>query len=173
MSAVDWSGGSQSLKSWKNIRRKLTSDLSDIEHLIHVVNFWSQCPISRRFLDWDKPEQWLDPWQLMHQNNFDECAISLGMFYTLLLSADGRWNSERLKLMLFKNQHEQFQGIVLEVDRKWLLNYEYNTVCNRLLVNSGFSIQQRYAYDNGQFSICNLHLISGCADSNTNLTTVN
>ena len=171
MSAVDWSGGSQSLQSWKNIRKKLTADLNDIEHLIHVVNFWSQCPISRRFLDWDKPEQWLDPWHLMHQNNFDECAISLGMFYTLKLSTDGRWDSERLQLMLIKNPQEQFQDIVLQVDDRYILNYEYNTVYEKINLSSASIIQQQYSFSNNRFSYP--HLDSIASYSISNVTRVN
>lgn len=171
MLAINFSSSTHLLQSWKTLRSNLTSELIDYKHLENVVNFWAYCPISGRVLDWDRPDLWPDPWQLIHQNNFDECAISLGMFYTLLLSADGRWNSERLKLMILKNQQQQFQGVVLQIDDKWILNYEYNAIFNRSGLDTDTIIQQKYVYDNKHFVCSNLH--SKRSYININVTGVN
>jgi hypothetical protein len=171
MLSVDFYNGIQVLQQWKHLRSTLTENLIDLEHLTSVVQFWSRCPLSKRTLDWDRPDLWADPWKLIHENRFDECAISLGMFYTLFLSADGRWNTERLKLMLLKNPDQQFQGVVLQIDDRYILNYDYNTVYEKSRLNRGVIVQRTYTYDNKVFSYPNLDNITAYAD--INLTTVN
>ena len=171
MLASDFSNGKIVLQKWKSLRATLAENLSDYEHLHSVIKFWSNCPLQKRILDWDRPDLWPDPWQLIHENRFDECAISLGMFYTLLLSADGRWNTERLKLMLLKSVEQQFQGIVLQVDNQYILNYEYMRLFNKNSLGVGTRTQRQYHYENNRFSYPNLHAIS--AYHNQNLTQVN
>ena len=171
MLGFEFSNNKLVLQKWKNLRSNLTEKLSDYEHLKLVTNFWALCPISSRVLDWDRPDLWPDPWQLIHENRYDECAISLGMFYTLKLSTDGRWDSERLQLMLIKNPQEQFQDIVLQVDDRYILNYEYNTVYEKINLSSASIIQQQYSFSNNRFSYP--HLDSIASYSISNVTRVN
>lgn len=171
MLASDFSNNQTILQKWKSLRSTLTKTLSDHDHLTSVVQFWATCPIQKRILDWDRPDLWPDPWQLIYENHFDECAISLAMFYTLILSADSRWTAERLKLMLLKNTEHQFQGIVLQVDSEYILNYEYNTLYKKSSLGTGTMVQRQYRYENNRFSYPNLHVISAYQDQN--LTQVN
>jgi len=80
-------GSKHLIKDWKKIRAMLRPDMSDIEHLTLVSNFWSYAPLSVRVLNWDTPVNWPDPWKLIADMEFDESAISLGMKYTLELSS--------------------------------------------------------------------------------------
>lgn len=171
MLAFEFSNSQMVLQKWKSLRATLNDSLLDYEQLKYVTDFWSRCPLYKRILDWDRPDLWPDPWQLIHENRFDECAISLGMFYTLLLSSDGRWTTERLKLMLIKNPQQQFQGIVLQVDNRYILNYDYNNVFETCLLDAGTIVQRCYNYQNKEFSYPNLHNIASYAD--TNLARVN
>jgi len=145
------------MKSWKSIRSQMTNDLSDIDHLKMVCEFWSSAPISKRTLNWDNPEEWPDPWKLIANMEFDESSISLGMKYTLELSKDSRWNSNRCSLMLIKDNIIHIQGIVLLIDNKWLLNYDYKSIINIENNPQNYIIQQRYSY-NGK-----LHFITDIA----------
>lgn len=135
------------LKSWKDLRRSLTSTCSDYEHLSQVVNFWSFAPISIRCLDWDQPQDWPDPWTLVYSNNFDESLISLGMMYTLLLSEDQRWTPERCILKLIKDDIHSLQKIILFVDGTKILNYEYKKIIDINNISTSFFVQQEYIYN--------------------------
>ena len=58
-------GSKHLIKDWKKIRAMLRPDMSDIEHLTLVSNFWSYAPLSVRVLNWDTPVNWPDPWKLI------------------------------------------------------------------------------------------------------------
>lgn len=134
------------LQSWKDLRKSLTSELSDNEHLSLVTNFWSYAPLSTRLLDWDRPQDWPDPWNLVYSNNFDDSTVSLGMMYTLLLSEDQRWTNNRCELKLIKDDVHSIQKIILFVDGEKLLNYEYKKVIEINNLLEKFYIQQEYIY---------------------------
>ena len=132
---------------WKELRKKLTIDLSDQLHLEMVTNFWSQSPISTRAIDWDAPHLWPNPWELINDFKFDESSVALGMFYTLMLSHDQRWTLDRMELMLVKDHVRQIQQIILKVDNQWLLNLEYNSVLDSKKITNNYIVQQRYSFD--------------------------
>jgi hypothetical protein len=140
-------GSKNLLKAWKDIRLQLESNKSDYEHCKLVTDFWSKAPVSARVLDWDMCSSWSDAWQLIHSNEFDDSAISLGMFYTLLLGADERWNADRCVLKLIKDDVHSQQKIILSVDNKWLMNYEYKKIVSVNDAENDFYVQQTYSYD--------------------------
>ena len=140
-------GSKTLLKIWKDLRSQLSSDKTDYQHLEMVMNFWSYAPVATRILDWDNCESWPDPWQLIHSNEFDESAISLGMFYTLILAEDERWNYDRCNLQLIKDDVNSQQKIVLSVDDKWLMNFEYKKIAALNDVYRCFYTQQTYSFD--------------------------
>lgn len=139
-------GSKSSLKYWKDLRQSLSGDMDDVAQLKSVVSYWSKAPTTVRSINWDRPGEWPDPWQLIFNGNFDESSVALGMFYTLLLSSDGRWTSDRLALALILDKERQIQQLVLEVDHRWLLNLDYNSVVDGLNVEKTFFMQQSYSY---------------------------
>lgn len=147
-------GKTSMLKAWKDLRQNLTENLSDYEQLKMVVNFWSLAPLRSRVTDWDQPHLWDDPWQIIYAGNFDESTVAIAMYYTLLFSHDKRWNAERLKLILVKDQSRALQRIILEVDNKWLMNLDHNTIVDKNKLKNELWIQQRYEY-NGKYHLIN------------------
>ena len=135
------------VESWKELRNNLSDDLSDIDHLKMVTEFWSHAALQHRCLDWDDPGSWPTAWELIHTGNFDESSIALGMFYTLLLSTDQRWSSDRIQLQLVNDRTYQVQRLMLLVDKKWILNLEYNLVVDLARINNNMLVQQKYEWD--------------------------
>lgn len=133
---------------WRSLRSKLTIEKNDLEQLEIVTKFWSQAPLLSTFLDWDQPGNWLGPWELIAEMDFDLSSVALGMEYTLLLSADQRWIADRLYLALGCKQDKSQQSLVLIVDGLYVLNFEYAKVvpwdeaCKELV------IQHSYQYNN-------------------------
>lgn len=140
-------GSDSSLKSWKELRKSLSTEMTDMGQLKTVVSYWSKAPIMARSLNWDTPKDWPDPWKLIFDGDFDESSIALGMFYSLLLSGDGRWTTDRLSLLLILDRDRQAQRLVLKVDCRWLLNLDYGSVVDCASSNNTFFVQQRYLYD--------------------------
>lgn len=135
---------SQLRKEWKALRQTLTAELTDMQHLERVVSWWSPCPISRQWLDWDDPSKWPDPWELITSKDLDYSAIALGMEYTLLLSSDGRWSPDRIRLCLVSDVGKTFQHLAVEVDGCRLLNVEHARIAD---MDDDYVIHARYCYD--------------------------
>ncbi len=150
------SGPKQTSQAWRNFRAQLTEDRSDLDHLQMVSDFWAKAPLVVPYLDWDGPDTWPDPWELVAERKFDASAVSLGMEYTLLLSEDGRWTPDRLQLVLSASADRTRQNLILLVDDRYVLNHYYNVVSDLDDVSKDFVIQQRYAYINKKH-----HVIGG------------
>lgn len=136
---------SQLRREWKALRNELTADLSDEQHLQRVASWWANAPISKRWLDWDRPGIWPDPWELIATKDFDNSAIALGMEYTLLLSIDGRWNQDRVNLWLVSDGKRTMQGLVMVADNRWVLNLEHGRVIG---LTEDLTVHARYNYTN-------------------------
>lgn len=132
------------LKLWRDLRNSLSSDKSDHDHLELTVDFWSFAPIQSRILDWDNPKNWPDPWQLIHNCQYDESCIALGMFHTLWLTTDERWQNNRLELKLIKDPERALQQIILVVDNTYKLNLDYRKINSD---KEKYFIQETYEFD--------------------------
>lgn len=145
-------------QSWRDLRASMTAELSDIDHLNLVAKFWSLAPQSSPFTDWDSPHLWPTAWELINDNDFDSGMCALGMEYTLLLSADQRWDSNRLELQLITFADRSRQDLVLCIDKNLMLNYSYGTIIPVSEVNRDFVINQRYGYINKVHSLIKSNL---------------
>ena len=135
-------------KHWRSLRKNLTADKTDLEHLQLVANFWSQAPISAAFLDWDQPGIWFGPWELIAEKDYDISSVALGIEYTLLLAEDQRWSADRLTLALASTHDKSQQLLVLIVDNNYVLNYEWGRVVTIDQASKELVMQQSYQYNN-------------------------
>jgi len=115
-------------QQWKDLRKSISCDISDIEKLQQVVDFWKLAPISSPYLDYLNVHTWPDAWSLVDFKLLDINTVALGMFYTLLFSNDRVWTTDRLVLALIKNERESWERLVCIVDGSWLLNYDCDRV---------------------------------------------
>lgn len=114
--------GNERLITWKEFRSNLETSPSPLEE---VAAFWSRAPFVSPFLDPLSPEHWPDPWHLVLDNRYDELAISLGMLYTIKLThrfADSEYEIH----MTSQNNNKNY---FLVIDKNYVLNYEYGSVC--------------------------------------------
>jgi hypothetical protein len=135
------------LSVWKNLRKKLTTDLSDLEQIQMVLKFWSVAPLQLHVTDFDNPNLWPTPWELISNKNYDESAIAIAMMYTLLLGYDKRWSKNNLKLIFATDKVHSIQQIMLVVDKTWLLNYEYNQITDWNYSKNNLQVQHQYHYN--------------------------
>ena len=133
---------------WRDLRSRLSKDLTDQQHLDEVVRFWAKAPMVNPYLDWDNTKLWPDPWELIAGMDFDPSSVALGMEYTLLLSDDNRWSPDRLQpgLVMLKDGSQQY--MVLNVDGTHILNHHFNRIIPVDECSKDFVIQQTYSYIN-------------------------
>lgn len=114
------------LHAWREFRmQSLDQEMTDIEHLESVVNWWSSAPIVNRLLDPYDCIGWPTGWELVYGGDVCKSSRALGMEQTLLLR-DGRWAEDRTKLLLVDDSEDIY--LVLLVDDRYLLNYKHNHV---------------------------------------------
>lgn len=74
----------QRLNYWRDFRLSL-GEMNLCQSLEATVKLWSYAPFVKHYLNHDLPDNWPDPWQLLHDNYYCDLAKTLGMFYTLIL----------------------------------------------------------------------------------------
>lgn len=157
------------LREWKSLRKRLTSERSDHEHLEEVMKFWNMTPITNRFMDWDSPERWPGAWEMIDANDYDDSMVSLAMFYSLLLSEDQRWDQNRLSLVLLRDRERCVQRLVLEIDQSIYLNLEYDRMVRKTAsLGQACSVQQRYLYDGKKHLVLDHFSCAGTVKTNDN-----
>lgn len=118
------------LRHWKIFRSSLDDTLTDEEHLLMTARYWQQYPQVGRYIDPYDPAQWPTPWEMLYENQYCLSSLSYMMEQTLLKSADGRWNSDRLKLLYIDSKELSEEFIVLVADNKYVVNYELDRIIN-------------------------------------------
>jgi hypothetical protein len=117
------------LKEWRHFRGRI--DKKNLEtSLNELVDWWKMTPISSRVIDTFDNSLWPDPWELIYDGNFDENALALGMAYSLNLSGI---NTELLHVQCTE---KSFLGLVVLVDNKYILNYNYGVVDNKSVLDN-------------------------------------
>lgn len=118
---------SDRLEKWKTFRQQI--DQLDIEQaLAEVANFWSTAPFTPYYLDYDRPEDWPDPWTLIAENYYCDLAKALGILYTLHLST----HKVELTMCIMRNKKDRSQYNLVFIDNgKYVLNLESGEVVNK------------------------------------------
>lgn len=117
---------SERLAEWRKFRKSLES-MDETSQLQAIAKWSAQIPTSNYVIDPDKPEEWPGPWELINDGDFCTTAVAYLMEQTLIMLG---WDVDRLKLTFVRDMKRHDQMMVLLVDDKWALNYEYGTVFN-------------------------------------------
>lgn len=131
---------------WRELRKSLTTDLTDEQQFKLVIDWWKSAPLSERVIDYTDCSTWSDPWELIENKDFDVNTISLCMFYTLLYSDDRRWSGNRLSLAVVINRKYSTEQLVCVVDNKWLLGLRHGILSN-FDNESDLEYRQMYNYN--------------------------
>ena len=114
--------------SWRDLRGELLN-LTFEEQLEKVSCFWWQAPIVTFVLDFDRPETWPPPWEIIHQNMYDSTARAYMMAETFLLAYEEIDDKpfDKIELCYIKDNVESDMMMIVCVDG-WVLNHQYNSV---------------------------------------------
>jgi hypothetical protein len=112
------------LKDWKDLRNALPG-MPEAEQLARVANHWSKAPLSRFAYDAEDAKTWPSIWEMIAENDWCRNSVAIGMEQTLRLSG---WDASRLKLALVKDHDLSDMMLVVQVDNRSWLNYDYDSV---------------------------------------------
>jgi hypothetical protein len=134
------------LSDWKLFRNKLSqSTLSDA--VSKTQELWQSCPFIPFYLDPENPKEWPDPWQLITENYYCDLAKTLGMLYTLHLTAHKDQLFPELRIY-FNPTTRYYYHVVWLCQGKYVLNLIENKVVNKEHINQELKLIRCYTASN-------------------------
>ena len=108
---------------WREFRRSLDTE-NIMEVCNTVVKWWQSAPLINIAIDPVNSNQWPTPWEMLHQGDFCENSLALGMSYTIYYA-----NSDIPNELLYVTcLGESFQRLCTLIDNKHLLNFERGVI---------------------------------------------
>ena len=111
------------LGRWKEFRRGLDTT-NTFEVCKTVVAWWESAPLINITIDPVDSSNWPTPWEMLHQGDFCENSLALGMAYTIYYANQDIPN----ELIYVTCNGRSFQKLCALIDNKHLLNYERGTI---------------------------------------------
>ena len=114
---------SKRLSMWREFRNGLdTENITEVCHT--VINWWQSAPILNIVIDPVNSDQWPTPWEMLHQGDFCENSLALGMSYTIFYA-----NSKLDNELVYITCHDKsFQKLCALIDNKHLLNFNRGSI---------------------------------------------
>jgi hypothetical protein len=130
------------LSEWKSFRDKL-NQISLPAAINKTQELWQSCPFIPFFLEYDKVESWPDPWQLITENYYCDLAKTLGIVYTLHLTAHKDQLFPELRTYFDPNTRHHYH-IAYLCGGKYVLNLIEGEVVNKEHINRQLKLKHRY-----------------------------
>lgn len=122
------------IRAWRDLRESIKEKTLE-EAALDVSLWWWQAPIVQFTIDYDRPETWPTPWEMMYENEFDNTARAYMMAETLLLA--GLVTEYDLEIVILNCKDlEEIKSLVL-VEKRIILNYAYNSVNDTSVLSDG------------------------------------
>jgi len=116
------------LEHWKGFRKTLSEMSDDIQKFQAVADYWATAPLLNIAYDPEAPNTWPTIWEMIRTGDWCRNSVAIGMEGTLRLSGI---DPKRLMLGLLLDQDVSMMTMVVQVDTKWLLNYDWGILTKR------------------------------------------
>lgn len=130
------------IKYWKEFRDGLKFK-DKIKILEEINSFWWKAPFYRYVLDYEKPETWPSPWELIFENQYDDVARAYMMAETLLMIETDLFKDSVINILIVKNHSQKEITAVLLVDDQ-ILNYFHDGLEESKRLLKTYDIMLRY-----------------------------
>lgn len=127
----------QRLNLWRQFRKSL-ADMEYLERLQAVVDFWKMAPMSSMHTDIYDAKTWAQPWDFIWEGVYDENNVALGLAYTLQLESYAQ-----CEILLVQNTKKSYINLIVLVDKKHILNYNYGIVNNMSELDNDTTILEK------------------------------
>ena len=135
------------MADWKAFRTSLIA-LPEHDQLQAVARYWAQAPLKTMAYDPEMLDTYPTPWEMMAENDWCENSIAVGMEFTLRLAG---WSPDRLRIKMMRDYDFSIQKLVVEIDKKYLVNYDYSAVVE--IPNTRFDILQTWGFKGRKYEI--------------------
>lgn len=131
---------SERLSRWREFRKSLDNLPLDAA-LDATVELWHGCPFSPYYLDWDKPENWPNPWTLLEENYYCDVAKALGMLYTIKFTK----HNPDVELRVYYDPETKYSYNLVWIEGgKYVLNLISDEVVNKEQVKNTLKLKVKY-----------------------------
>lgn len=127
------------IRSWRSLREDIKG-LDSISGLTKVNSWWWQAPIVQFSLDYDRPETWPTPWEMMYENEFDSTAKAYMMAETLVLSEKVEESDLEIQVINCKKIQEVKSTLV--VFGEYILNYNFDGIAKLVDIQDFYAISR-------------------------------
>lgn len=114
---------SKRLSMWRDFRNGLDKT-NTLDVCNTVVQWWRSAPLVNIAIDPVTPDQWPTPWEMLHQGDFCDNSLALGMAYTIYYANPDIKN----ELLYVTCIGKSFQRLCTLIDNKHLLNFDHGCI---------------------------------------------
>ena len=108
---------------WRDFRKSLdTNNIFDVCNT--VIAWWQSAPLVSIAIDPVNSSQWPTPWEMLHQGDFCEDSLALGMSYTIYYANPDIEN----ELLYITCREKSLQRLCALIDNKYLLNFQHGVI---------------------------------------------
>lgn len=130
------------LKEWREFRSHIGTLSFDLA-IKETVHLWSYAPFINHYLDHVEVQNWPTPWELLSENKYDDTAKSLGMLYTLFLSAHGK--DHNFSILQARGLSGIDEYNLVSVDGgKYILNYIFDDIISKMQLEKEAQVIKQY-----------------------------
>lgn len=127
------------LAVWHNFRLTLETSPSPLED---VCAFYKAAPLAAVQMDPYDPNTWLDPWELLKENQYCEFSKILAICYTLQLTE--RFMRQKFEIHIYTNNEESSTHFLLFIQDK-VIGYDWTKVLHAEDLPQKLQSQQHYS----------------------------
>lgn len=114
---------SKRLSMWREFRNGLDTK-NTVEVCNTVIRWWISAPLVNIAIDPVNSDQWPTPWEMLHQGDFCNNSLALGMAYTIYYANPDIDN----ELVYVTCPDTSVQQLCALIDNKHLLNFDHGRI---------------------------------------------
>jgi hypothetical protein len=126
------------LRFWNQFRNSLETSENPIQD---AIDFYKQVPMVSIQVDPYDPETWLNPWELLCENQYCDFSKILAICYSLQLT--DRFMDEQFEIHIYTNNEESSTHYLLFIQQK-VIGYDWSSIIETNDLPSNLESQQRY-----------------------------
>ena len=133
---------SERLARWRDFRNSL-DDLSLVDAIQSVSEFWHNCPYNAYYLDPADPVSWPTAWELISENYYCDLAKALGMLYTIQFTQHG--NTLESEIHIYNDPKTGYvYNLPVLAQGKYVINFIDNKIVNIESINKKLKLKHLY-----------------------------
>ena len=133
---------SERLARWRDFRHSL-DDLSLLDAIQSVAEFWQPCPFNPYYLDPADSDSWPTAWELISENYYCDLAKALGMLYTIQFTRHGADLEAEIHIYNDPQTGYVYNLPVLS-QGKYVINFLDNKIVNIESINKKLKLKRLY-----------------------------